>query len=102
MSDRYIPNGTPLTAHEREILTITMEECAEVIQAASKLIRFGKENRPEGGEPNTRVLGLEAGDLKHMIGRLVALDLVSSQDMLDGEIRKAERLQSFLQTDPPG
>jgi hypothetical protein len=30
-----------LTEHERELFSITQEECAEVIQAISKILRFG-------------------------------------------------------------
>lgn len=103
--DRYVPNGTPLTPHEREILTILMEEAAEVILAASKLIRFGKENRPadgsNAGEANTRTLGLEVGDLRCMIARVALLQLTTSGDVSEGFQRKGERLLKYLQTDPP-
>jgi hypothetical protein len=36
MNDRYRPNGKPLTEREREILTVLIEECGEVIQSATK------------------------------------------------------------------
>ncbi len=97
MTERYIPNGTPLTDYERELLVILMEECAEVTQAASKLIRFGKENRPVNGETNTRALGLEVGDLSHMILLSRMAGLFSNNDILDGEERKCERLARYMQ-----
>lgn len=99
--ERYRPNGTPLTDHEREILGILQEECAEVIVAASKLIRFGKENRPDGGVPNTEELGLEVGDLLHMMERASRLGLLPGGAVAAGKMRKAERLRHYLQTEPP-
>jgi len=98
---RYVPNGTPLTPHEREILTILMEEACEVAIAASKLIRFGKENRPDSGVSNCRELGLEIGDLQHMVARARVLDMVRDADIHEGQVRKRERLAKYLQTEPP-
>lgn len=99
MSDRYIPNGTPLTPYERELLDILQEEAAEVIQAASKLKRFGKENRPDTGESNSAVLGHEVGDLSEMIERVVDVGLIMRQDVTDGQLRKRARLLKFMQTE---
>jgi hypothetical protein len=84
MTDQYVPNGTPLTDLEKEVLTILMEECGEVViecgrvsVAASKLIRFGKENRPdENGQANTQVLGHEIGDLMCLFDRIAQLGLI--------------------------
>ncbi len=94
---KYVPNGTPLTDREREILIVLMEECAEVTQAASKLLRFGKENRPVDGLNNSLVLSAECGDLRRL------LDMVREAGITDHEIetvhyvRKAERLLRFMQ-----
>jgi hypothetical protein len=96
--NRYKPNGTPLTDHERELLVILMEECAEVTQAASKLLRFGKENRPDSGVSNSAVLGLEIGDLQEMILMATNAGLVDRRDVGDGVQRKRERLAHFMQT----
>lgn len=100
MTERYTPNGIPLTDHEREILTILQEEAAEVICAASKLIRFGKENRPDNAVPNTVDLGMECGDLSYMIGRAEAAGLIYWRDVAAGDKRKHERLAVFMQTSP--
>ena len=53
-----------------ELLVILMEECAEVIQAASKCLRFGyKRDQPEYGQ-NDKVLSGEIGDLLGIIDAL--------------------------------
>lgn len=98
-AERYKPNGTPLNEHEREVLVILMEECAEVIQSASKLLRFGKENRPDSGVSNSVVLAHEIGDLEAVITKVTALGLYDWSDVLDGVDRKEKRLLHFLQTD---
>ena len=77
MSDRYQPNGKPLTDREREILIVLMEECAEVTQAASKLLRFGKENRPDNGVSNVETLSKEVGDLRYMLTMVRDADLTN-------------------------
>ncbi len=104
-SERYKPNGTPLTNHERELLTILMEECAEVIQASSKLMRFGKENRPPDGFPHSEIsnstyLGLECGDLDCMIRLVKEAGIISLRDLGAGHQRKLERLKKYMQTEP--
>jgi len=94
---KYRPNGKRLTDREREVLTILMEECAEVTQAASKLLRFGKENHPDTGLSNSLVLSAECGDLRRL------LDMVREEGLTDSEtetvhyVRKAERLRHFMQ-----
>ena len=107
MTNRYIPNGTPLTPHEAELLVILMEECAEVTQAASKLIRFGKENRPSPDNPdilglsNSEILGLEIGDLYEVVENLMDRKIVTQRAIDDGAERKAERLHYYMQTEKP-
>lgn len=97
----YHPNGVPLTPHEHEVLIILMEECSEVIQAASKLVRFGKENRPpdgpDAGTSNSRVLGLEIGDAQCLIDRALEAGLVTRKDIGEGFNRKTDRLAHFMQ-----
>lgn len=95
---RYQPNGIPLTDYERELLVILMEECGEVIQAASKLIRFGKENRPDTGFSNSFVLGAEIGDLERVILMVIENDIVTLTSIEEGRQRKRERLAQFMQT----
>ena len=53
-----------------EILTITMEECAEVVKECSKIQRFGL-------NPKQNMLELEIGDLMCMI------DILEEHGMID-------------------
>jgi len=95
---RYKPNGIPLTDHERELLVILMEECAEVTQAASKLLRFGKENHPDTGKSNSLVLACEMGDLEAIMSMTEDAGLVDRETIGNANMRKRERLAHFMQT----
>lgn len=55
---------------QEEILTILQEECAEVIQAVSKVRRFGMGN-------NVMELKKEIADLLCMVDILLASDIIS-------------------------
>ena len=98
MTERYKPNGTPLTDYERELLVILMEECAEVTQAASKLIRFGKENHPETGLCNSLVLEHEVGDLSAVVSMVEEAGLTGRYAVVVAAERKRARLSKFMQT----
>lgn len=98
MIEKYKPNGIPLNDYEREILIILMEECAEVIQAASKVIRFGKENRPDNGLSNVYTLSAEYGDLQVLALMVEDAGLIQENAILDGMRRKRERLSKYMQT----
>lgn len=54
-----------------EILTITQEECAEVIQEISKIFRFGIDRTHKTGVPHREKLEEELGDLLAMVDLLV-------------------------------
>lgn len=58
---------------QEEILTILQEECAEVIQAVSKVRRFGLDN-------NVAELKKEVADLLCMIDILLASDIVTYRE----------------------
>ncbi len=100
MAERYVPNGTPLTDYERELLVCVMEECAEIIQAASKLVRFGKENCPDNGVSNTETLSAEVGDLVEILNRAGKVKLIDFIDIAAGSARKRDRLNKYLQHEP--
>lgn len=97
---RYKPSGIPLTEHEREVLVILMEECAEVALAASKLVRFGRETYPGYGE-NTAVLSTEFGELMCLVEMAQKLALMRGPEIHNGKLGKYERLKFFMQTDAP-
>jgi hypothetical protein len=61
-----------LTPAEDERLTILIEECGEVIQAACKIQRHGYVGRYETGEGNRFALECELGDVRHILDRMLA------------------------------
>lgn len=102
--ERHVSKATPVTAYERELLVILMEECGEVIQAASKLIRFGREDRPDEAKPlsNVDYFSAEVGDVKTMIQRCLDVGLLNPRAIQLGQTRKSERLDKYLQNQPDG
>jgi len=75
--------------YEKELLTIMMEECGEVIQACSKIIRFGA----EGNE--LLILEKELGDLFQMMELAHQYDLVSWTGIDEASAAKAENLKRY-------
>lgn len=75
---------------QEEILTILQEECAEVIQAVSKVRRFGLDN-------NVTELKKEVADLLCMIDILLVSDIVAyGEDELDMmKYNKVLKLKKF-------
>ena len=64
MTERFITPGPLPTPREREILTILIEEAAEVQQRATKALRFGlTEIQPSKTRTNRVRLSAEMGDL---------------------------------------
>lgn len=96
---KYRPTGKPVTAYERELLTILMEESAGVIQAASKVLRFGKADHPPECEySNTTLLAHELGELGYVYKLLVDCCLIHPAQVATGRDRKRERLAHYMQT----
>lgn len=77
-----------MTKHH-ELLTILMEECAEVIQAASKIIRFGET------ESNLKELEKELGDLQCMVDLVHEYDLISYTKLDEYAMNKREKLRTY-------
>jgi len=67
-----------------ELMTITMEECGEVIQACSKVLRFP-------GDQSSEMLKKELGDLYCMIEICIEKQLLTYTDLVEGS--KAKRLK---------
>ena len=74
----------------KETLTILSEECAEVIQASSKLIRFGPYD-----EDNVAELEKELGDIMAMILILDYYGYVSTEKITDNIIPKLKKLKKY-------
>jgi|TARA_R110000851_G_scaffold169754_5_gene315943 NTP pyrophosphatase (non-canonical NTP hydrolase) len=84
-----------MTEKEREILGITQEECAEVIQAISKCVRFGIDNSHKSGNTQRENLSMEVGDLICMIGLLIESGLVKEEDINRAKQEKIEKLKVY-------
>lgn len=77
-----------------EILNILTEECAEVIQAVSKVQRFGIDNtNPFSTETNREHLEQEIGDVLTMIDLLYVKGIISNENVLEAQKRKIEKLK---------
>ncbi len=75
---------------QNEVLVVLIEECAEVIQAATKCLRFGWDRNHPGYGVNHEVLAKELGDLLGMADQLpLRQDVI--KDFRDMKLRKAER-----------
>ncbi len=72
--------------YEKELLTIFMEECAEAIVEASKIIRFGN---------GTDSLEAEIGDLYCMLDLMHKNDMFSWDNVEDLSQAKYEKLKKW-------
>jgi hypothetical protein len=99
---RYVsPHPLP-TAHQAELLTVLSEEAAEIIVAASKMARFGRDDGYPGTlRTNSNDLGLEIGDLLEVVDRIIAAGLTTRDYIESGKRRKALKLEVYLQTEAP-
>ena len=81
---------------EKEVMDILQEECAEVIQAVSKISRFGIDNfKPGKAKTNREHLEEELGDMIAMICILEKMGVVN-QDALEIATRaKIEKLKKW-------
>lgn len=82
--------------HTQELLTITMEECGEVIQAAAKVMRFGISHE------NLHRLEVEVGDLLQMFELMHEYDLISWSNVelaSDAKRQKLKRYSKLIDAD---
>lgn len=79
-----------MLAITNEVLQILQEECAEVVQAASKCVRFGMKD-----PANVRRLTSEIGDLLAMIEILQEFDMIEPQEVTNAALHKREKLKVF-------
>ena len=73
-----------------EMLVITMEECGELIQACSKVIRT------KGKTKYLRNLQDEIGDVMTMIEIMKMSGLVTDEQIADRMVEKKEKLSYFI------
>ena len=77
-----------------EVLAITQEECAEVVQAISKVMRFGLEGEYNGTTNKSR-LEEEVGDLMCMLQLLEEKGYVDWSLVSLHAARKKEKLKKW-------
>ena len=77
-------------------MDILQEECAEVIQAVSKISRFGLDNlKPGKPKTNREHLEEELGDMLAMISILVDSNVIDSVKLQQAEAAKIEKLKKW-------
>jgi NTP pyrophosphatase (non-canonical NTP hydrolase) len=80
----------------KETMDILQEECAEVIQAVSKINRFGIDNlKPGKPKTNREHLEEELGDMMAMIDILISNGIVSSDNLEVAKKAKIEKLKKW-------
>ena len=94
MSNEHF-NG--LSPAEAERLALLVEECGEVIQAASKILRHGYEScHPVSGVNNRAALERELGDLVFVIGLVAAAGDIAETNVEAALNDKADRIVPYL------
>jgi NTP pyrophosphatase (non-canonical NTP hydrolase) len=86
--------------HQEECLNILQEECAEVIQIASKIKRFGIHNKKPGAELNNlQNLEMELGDVLAMIDLCREAGIgITDEGLKKAKLAKKERLSLWMHT----
>jgi len=80
----------------KEVMDILQEECAEVIQAVSKISRFGLDNyKPGKPKTNRQHLEEEIGDVLAMIDILQKMDEISFNNIEAAREAKIEKLKQW-------
>lgn len=81
-------------AIDSEVLLIAQEECAEVIQAISKVFRFGMDDEFKG-QTNREHLEEEIGDLMCMIDLLIDQGIISESACMAAKSEKLNKLLTW-------
>jgi NTP pyrophosphatase (non-canonical NTP hydrolase) len=81
----------------KETLIILQEECAEVIQATSKIFRFGFDScYPTEDSATTReCLTMELGQLMCMVGLLIEQKVVDENELMEYAELKKKKLEKW-------
>jgi NTP pyrophosphatase (non-canonical NTP hydrolase) len=85
-----------MSPENNEVMDILQEECAEVIQAVSKIRRFGMDNAKPGTTYNNREhLEEELGDVLAMVDILLINDVVKWGNLHRAKRAKIEKLKTW-------
>jgi NTP pyrophosphatase (non-canonical NTP hydrolase) len=80
----------------KEVMDILQEECAEVIQAVSKISRFGIDNfKPGKPKTNREHLEEEIGDVLAMIDIMLEKNVISLDNLEAAKAAKIEKLKKW-------
>jgi hypothetical protein len=80
----------------KEVMDILQEECAEVIQAVSKVSRFGIDNyKPGKPKTNREHMEEELGDLLAMVDIMLEQGIVSWGNLEVAKQAKIEKLKKW-------
>lgn len=89
-----------LTEAEAERLAILSEECGEVIQAVSKILRHGYSSKnphlPAGGMDNEAMLEKEIGDVRWAVEMMTAAKDIDDDEIEGWKVSKAEKARPYL------
>lgn len=89
-------NMSMMNDKQNEILRIAQEESAEVIQAISKVFRFGAENcHPDSDQTNIEHLAVEIGDLFCMIELMIEEGMIDPNLVNKASLNKRNKLQRW-------
>lgn len=83
-----------MNEREREILLILQEESAEVIQAVSKIFRFGHDTVWDG-QTNKEHLTEEIGDFLAMVQILVDIGMICQTEVINAKHKKIAKLEKW-------
>lgn len=85
-----------LTEEQEYLLVYGMEECGEVIQASSKIWRFGPDStRKKSTLTNREELEMELGDLFCIAERLISTGLISKEKIEEHSFKKHRKLNEW-------
>jgi NTP pyrophosphatase (non-canonical NTP hydrolase) len=85
--------------HQEECLNILQEECAEVIQAASKIKRFGVVGKPLNTTlTNLESLEMELGDVLALVDMVKNSMGITTEGLEKAKQNKMQRLSKFMHT----
>jgi hypothetical protein len=84
-----------ITERQREVLVITQEEAAEVIQEISKIFRFGLEEQHRDGMLHREKLQTEVGDLLCMIDLMIDHRLIDPVQIEIARQAKVSKLKKY-------
>ena len=80
-----------------ELLVVTMEECGELIQACSKVLRIASEKKLDNKRLSEAIynLRMEAGDVQCMINLLVEKEIVDRKEIGKLATEKRKKLRKY-------